>query len=129
MRSGARRGRAARELHEFCLVGWYSMTLNANGDVVACCILQDRRSAVLGNVGRSSLREIWSGPAYRRFRRELAEIMARKGEVSDFGHACAVEGVCAEKGACPDALALLGRRPRLPPAIPRNGRGDGAAAG
>jgi MoaA/NifB/PqqE/SkfB family radical SAM enzyme len=101
VRSGARRGRAARELHEFCLVGWYSMTLNANGDVVACCILQDRRSAVLGNVGRSSLAEIWTDPAYGRFRRELAEIMARRGEVPDFANAGTVEGVCATKGACP----------------------------
>jgi len=101
VRSGPRRGRAARGLYEFCLVGWYSMTVNANGDVVTCCILQDRRTAVLGNVEKSSLREIWNGPAYRRFRQELAEIMARRGEVSDFGHACAVEGVCAEKGACP----------------------------
>jgi radical SAM protein with 4Fe4S-binding SPASM domain len=77
------------------------MTVNANGDAVTCCILQDRRTAVLGNVEKSSLREIWNGPAYRRFRQELAEIMARRGEVSDFGHACAVEGVCAMKGACP----------------------------
>ena len=97
----ARRSRAARGLHEFCLIGWYSMTVNANGDAVPCCILQDRKTAVLGNVGKSSLREIWCGAPYRRFRRELAEIMARKGAVSEFGHACAVEGVCAEKGACP----------------------------
>ncbi len=97
----SRRARVAGELHEFCLVGWYSMTINANGDAVTCCILQDHRSAVLGNVGRSSLSEIWSGAAYERFRGELREIMARRGRISDFGHACAVEGVCAEKGACP----------------------------
>src|SRR5207247_1155392 len=49
-------GREERELretaplHEFCLVGWYSATVNANGDVVPCCVLQDRKTAVLGNL-------------------------------------------------------------------------------
>jgi MoaA/NifB/PqqE/SkfB family radical SAM enzyme len=98
----ARRARAADRLHEFCLIGWYSMTINANGDAVTCCILQDHANAVLGNVLRSSLREIWAGPAYARFRAELAEIMARRGRVSGFEDACSVVGICAEKGACPN---------------------------
>ena len=96
-----RRARAVSGLHEFCLVGWYSMTLNANGDAVTCCILQDHPSAVLGSIHSSSLPEIWHGEPYERFRAELSEIMARRGEVSDFTRSCAVEGVCAEKGACP----------------------------
>jgi radical SAM protein with 4Fe4S-binding SPASM domain len=98
---GARRSRAAEALHEFCLVGWYSTTINANGDVVTCCILQDHKTAVLGNIHRSSLSEIWGGEAYERFRAELKEIMARRGAVGDLSHSCAVESVCAEKGACP----------------------------
>lgn len=100
--SGARRAAEAARLHEFCLVGWYSLTVNANGDVVTCCILQDHKTAVLGSIHRGSLAEIWSGPAYERFRRELREIMARRGAVDDFGHACTVEGVCAQKDACPN---------------------------
>ena len=97
----ARAARAAAGLHEFCLVGWYSTTLNANGDAVTCCILQDHKTAVLGNLHRESLSEIWRGAAYERFRGELKEIMARRGEVSDLSHSCAVEGICAQKGACP----------------------------
>ena len=97
----ARRARKAARLHEFCLVGWYSMTVNANGDAVTCCILQDHKSAVLGSIHASSLAEIWRGEAYERFRRELREIMARRGEVGSFEHACNVEGLCAKKGACP----------------------------
>ena len=99
--AGAREARAADAMHEFCLVGWYSTTINANGDAVTCCILQDHRTAVLGSIHRSSLEEIWRGEPYERFRGELREIMARRGAVGDFTHSCAVESVCAEKGACP----------------------------
>ncbi len=97
----ARQARRATALHEFCLVGWYSTTVNASGDAVTCCILQDHKTAVLGNIHQQNLSQIWCGPAYERFRAELREIMARRGAVGDFSHACAVEGVCAEKGACP----------------------------
>jgi radical SAM protein with 4Fe4S-binding SPASM domain len=109
-----RRGReraAASHLHEFCLIGWYSTTINANGDVVACCILQDRKNAVLGNIHRNTLSEIWHGPAYERFRSELREIMARRGSVQDFGNACVVEEVCARKGACPNRSFYWGDDP------------------
>ena len=94
-----RRAREAAALHEFCLVGWYSMTVNANGDAATCCILQD---TVLGNVIGSSLAEVWSGSAYERFRGELREIMARQGRVDTFDHACSVAGICAQKDACPN---------------------------
>jgi MoaA/NifB/PqqE/SkfB family radical SAM enzyme len=94
----ARQAREADGLHEFCLIGWYGMTLNANGDAVTCCILQDH---VLGNVLERPLAEVWNGAAYERFRGELREIMARRGRVDDFGHARSVAPVCAEKGACP----------------------------
>ena len=63
-----------RGLHEFCLVGWYGTTLNANGDAVTCCILQDHPTAVLGNIHRRTLGEIWHGEGYERFRAELREI-------------------------------------------------------
>ena len=89
------------KLHEYCLAGWYGMTLNANGDAVSCCILQDHKNAILGNIHKQSLSEIWSGESYTRFRLELTEIMARRGDVSDFSGACHVEGLCAKKGACP----------------------------
>jgi molybdenum cofactor biosynthesis enzyme MoaA len=109
-RIAARARRAARgdrespslaALHEFCLVGWYSTAVNANGDVVACCILQDRKSAVLGNLHGATLSEIWNGAAYERFRGELRAIMAARGAVLPPG-ACVVEDVCVKKGDCPN---------------------------
>ncbi len=42
----------------------------ANGDVVACEVM-DRKA--LGNVGSSSLQEIWQGPAYHDFRERYAK--------------------------------------------------------
>lgn len=93
--------RTLSSLHEFCLIGWYSTSINANGDVVPCCILQDRKTAILGNIRDRSLREVWEGPAYRRLRAELREIMARRGEGVPPG-ACVVEEVCAGKGLCPN---------------------------
>jgi molybdenum cofactor biosynthesis enzyme MoaA len=102
--SGAKREEEAARLHEFCLVGWYSMTVNANGDAVTCCILQDHKTAVLGSVHASSLQEIWLGADYARFRGELREIMARRGALGagDFARSCAVEPLCAQKDACPN---------------------------
>ena len=94
--------REVQDLDEYCLVGWYSTTINANGDVVPCCILQDRRSAVLGNLNEAPLGEIWRSERYERFRSELREIMARRGAIHDFSRACVVEGQCAAKGECPN---------------------------
>ena len=99
---GERASPALAALHEFCLIGWYSTVVNANGDVVPCCILQDRKTAVLGNIHRESLREIWNGDAYGRFRRELLAIMARRGSMDALEGACVVEDVCVKKDACPN---------------------------
>jgi molybdenum cofactor biosynthesis enzyme MoaA len=102
--AGAKREAESARLHEFCLVGWYSMTLNANGDAVTCCILQDHKTAVLGSIHSSGLAAIWNGPGYARFRAELREIMARRGaiESGDFARSCVVEPLCAQKDACPN---------------------------
>ncbi|MGH9442280.1 MAG: radical SAM/SPASM domain-containing protein [Thermoanaerobaculia bacterium] len=103
--------RETASLHEFCLVGWYSATVNANGDVVPCCVLQDRKTAVLGNLNERSLSEVWNGEGYERLRAELRELMARRGEVSEFDGACFVEGICARKGECPNRSYYWTRDP------------------
>jgi MoaA/NifB/PqqE/SkfB family radical SAM enzyme len=126
--AGARREAESARLHEFCLVGWYSMTVNANGDAVTCCILQDHKTAVLGNVHAASLAEIWNGSAFARFRAELREIMARRGSIAagDFGRSCVVEPLCAQKDACPNRsyywandLAFRREFHRMVEALPR----------
>ena len=50
------------------------MYITANGNVLPCCISPfstiDHSSIILGNVFKSSLEEIWSGPEYTRFRKQ-----------------------------------------------------------
>ncbi len=96
------RRRRAQELSEFCLIGWYSAVIDARGNVTPCCMLQDRPDAVLGNILEAPFSEVWRGERFERLRRELREIMARRGEVANFGHACLVEEKCAAEGACPN---------------------------
>ena len=49
------------------------MYITANGNVLPCCIspfaTSDYSSIILGNVFKSSLKEIWRGPKYRNFRK------------------------------------------------------------
>ena len=112
----ARAGRGGRRLHEFCLVGWYSMTINANGDAVTCCILQDHKTAVLGNIHAASLAaRSGAAPAYERFRARAArDHGAPRRRSGTSAHACAVEASVRAEGRVPEPVVLLGRRPRVP---------------
>ncbi|MFP5287627.1 MAG: radical SAM/SPASM domain-containing protein, partial [Thermoanaerobaculia bacterium] len=64
--------RASRGLESSCLIGWHSMVIRTTGSVAPCCILQGKE---LGNVYRQSVREVWHGEAYARFRAELVRIL------------------------------------------------------
>lgn len=59
-------------LDEPCIIGWHSMVIRTTGVVAPCCILQ---ASPLGNVFQQSVRDVWYGEPYARFRRELARIM------------------------------------------------------
>ena len=58
-----------------CRRPWTVMYITANGRALPCCIAPFSRRGyenyTLGDATRQSLREIWSGPAYRAFRRAL----------------------------------------------------------
>jgi radical SAM protein with 4Fe4S-binding SPASM domain len=51
-----------------CDLLFHKMYIGYNGDVLLCC-MDWRRRIVLGNARHQSLREIWQGPAYQRYRR------------------------------------------------------------
>lgn len=51
-----------------CDLLYRKMYIGYNGDALLCC-MDWRRKVVLGNVGHQSIREIWQGEPYRRYRR------------------------------------------------------------
>ncbi len=88
-------------LDEPCIIGWHSMLVRTSGVVAPCCILQ---GSPLGNVYQQSLRDVWYGDGYARFRAELARIMqAGDGWEHDAASDRTVVAMCGGKGSdvCP----------------------------
>jgi len=48
-----------------CYIGWIDARVRINGDVAPCNLCE----LPLGNLGQTSLREIWNGPGFQDFRR------------------------------------------------------------
>lgn len=59
------------ERYQLCPYPWSSLTISANGDVVACCRDLDHKT-VLGNLFEEHLKDIWNGEKYQRLREDLA---------------------------------------------------------
>jgi MoaA/NifB/PqqE/SkfB family radical SAM enzyme len=92
--------KAANEgLGTHCLIGWHSMLVRSTGLVAPCCLIQGKE---LGNVYRQSVREVWYGEPYNRFRAELSRILRQRSawehdEAADE----TVTPLCGPKGNCP----------------------------
>jgi len=86
-------------MDEPCVIGWHSLVVRTTGMVAPCCILQ---ATPLGNIFQQSLRDVWHGEPYAKFRRELSRIIAAgddwNGESGE-----TVVPMCAGKGSeiCP----------------------------
>jgi MoaA/NifB/PqqE/SkfB family radical SAM enzyme len=92
---------SAQGLDSYCLIGWHSMLIRTTGAVAPCCILQGKE---LGNVYRQSLRDVWHGEAYGRFRAELSRIMHEKAAwKADESRDQTVDSLCGSHGGCPIA--------------------------
>ena len=50
-----------------CYIGWIDARVRINGEVAPCNLCE----LSLGNLGQTSLREIWNGPGFREFRRRV----------------------------------------------------------
>jgi MoaA/NifB/PqqE/SkfB family radical SAM enzyme len=96
MRQAARAGQG---LDSHCLIGWHSMVIRSTGVVAPCCILQEK---ALGNVYQQTVREVWHGEAYNRFRGELSRIMrSRRDWRHDPERDATVTPLCGPAGNCP----------------------------
>ena len=97
---GLRKVREANEgLGTYCLIGWHSMLVRSTGLVAPCCLLQ---GSELGNVYRQSVRDVWYGEPYQRFRAELARIMrSAMAWEHDAEKDKTVTPLCGPKGGCP----------------------------
>lgn len=60
-----------------CDLLFHKMYIGYNGDVLLCC-MDWRRKVVLGNVRKQSLREVWNGEPYRRYRQLQIESRANE---------------------------------------------------
>lgn len=87
-------------LDEPCIIGWHSMLVRTSGVVAPCCILQ---GAPLGNVYQQSLRDVWYGRGYTKFRAELARIMQAGNAWEHDASDGTVVPMCGSKGSevCP----------------------------
>jgi MoaA/NifB/PqqE/SkfB family radical SAM enzyme len=90
---------ANQGLDSYCLIGWHSMVIRTTGVVAPCCILQGKE---LGNVYHQTVREVWHGEAYNRFRSELSRIL-REGPAWKHDETAdrTVDSLCGVKDACP----------------------------
>lgn len=64
---------------QVCPQGFYMMQINPDGKVVPCCSM--KYPAVLGDVSKQSVPEIWRGAAFNRFRVQMLQSREQTGEV------------------------------------------------
>ena len=92
---------ATRGMDDSCVIGWHSMLIRTSGMVAPCCILQ---GAPLGNVFEQSVRDVWFGERYGRFRGELSRIFHAPNDWEyDGASDRTVVAMCGRKGSevCP----------------------------
>lgn len=70
----------SKEVHTAvpCYIGWYFSIVLADGTVNPCC----ECLRAIGTLKTARFMEIWYGDTYRRFRGEISDLPASKGEVS-----------------------------------------------
>lgn len=54
----------------YCTIPFWRAWVLWNGDMVLCCVDWERRM-VFGNINKQSIKEIWNGEAYKRYRRRM----------------------------------------------------------
>ncbi len=69
-----------------CLAGWFVTNVTTDGFVRPCCFSDE----YMGNIKEESFKEIWNGPKYKRFRKDL-----KKGKFRDYCYSnrCSLEWI------------------------------------
>ncbi|MBF0157286.1 MAG: SPASM domain-containing protein [Magnetococcales bacterium] len=60
------------DVYHLCPYPWTTLSVSANGEVVACC-RDIGHKTVLGNLFEKELMEVWNGPGYQSLRKSLAD--------------------------------------------------------
>ena len=86
---------------EFCYVGWYAPMISADGKVYPCCPISGNARASVGSLHTATLRRIWNGADYNRFRREMRHLLLT-GSAAHLlpGRMRFIAPACMERAAC-----------------------------
>lgn len=87
---------------EYCNVGWYSLTLVANGDVYPCCNFTCSPQKTVGNIHNEPLQAIWKGERMQAFRSEMRHLLLTAADKESLPQQpCFIDPICVERAACP----------------------------
>jgi len=56
-----------------CIRPWYGLTVRSDGAVPVCCV---RQHVLMGSVHEQSLKQIWEGESFRRYREQMRRVIA-----------------------------------------------------
>lgn len=63
----------------YCYMPWYGPVLAATGRLYPCCVLHEVEGKELGDLGDGDLAALWHGPAFRRLRRQMHQVILTRG--------------------------------------------------
>ncbi len=90
-----------REANGGCFFAWYTAAITGNGDIRPCCLLLSPDVPPLGNIHDRSLSEQWRGEVFQTMRREMREVLLRKGKINYSRKSFKVlQPACVRDGAC-----------------------------
>lgn len=87
----------------YCYIGWYSMTVLGDESVYPCCFLvPEPKVGALDNLKGKTVAEVWRGPRFDRFRREMRAWQLLERPVPWFGRRMkTIAPQCATHDQCP----------------------------
>lgn len=87
----------------YCFIGWYSMMIMGSQSVFPCCYLMPHPTLPpLESVAERGINEVWRGPGYTRFRKEMREFMLNRQRSAFFNRRMkTIPTCCHSHDECP----------------------------